>query len=849
MYEKQRQRWATPCVKPVLLRVEPLIWIIGDQSFCYSLFLLMQLLKQFEGRCKLFVFGFDDLTVFGRLRFLRCYQCDLTGMKQEMDRSLFLQKIRNKADDEIWIMLCEELSFDPKLLQGEESYCIVISKQNFRVDRRGIVVDLEQKRYWNRQWHSFLPASYSLAQWETFCVFMEEEPFVERPVAGDFLSLFSCGSVEKLSVAQEWDKRKEYTLAAYIGWNDKGERVLLDAHEKADGPHGIIAGTTGSGKSELLLTYILSLACLYSPKQVNFFIIDYKGGAMAKTLEDLPHLVGTMTNLEKTSLQRVRSSLLQELRLRQTNFREVMERSALSTMCIEEYAQHRQQTDPIFPHLFLIVDEFAQLRQEHGEFLEDLQQVARIGRSLGIHLLLCTQKPGGVIDDQIWSNARFHLCLRVQEVSDSQDMLHRKEAIQLRKNGEFLLQVGNDERFVHGFGAYANADYCPSRFYHPNQEHRLRVFDRERKLLFHHTWRTWQSAEKQLPVLCRYLRELAKDRYQVRPICMEDLEHYRKRVNTRVNMQIGWIDQPQLQRIIPFVIDKGSFAVFTPSLAQTTDFLDRCALATRKVDGSRCYRIGEGRNGISVQDRKTLSILFYHLEKEITNALVLIESLSQWKEIPFFYERLCALAMRHRLILSFQHFDYGLLLKLPQTIQKVSYGVMDEQLLQEWFHEGEIPLLPQSDGGIVALDRLSSFLMCQTTEDKDTCDAINSFPSLGWESIGVDEVGKLFFWSFSRVVIILYGDLSKAKRVECLVHGWMSKYTASKGWNVRIVWAGEEQIKQRMDMDDFEMTICWVGTGIEEYGYLYGFRTLSCMQGEMIVKTRDEERRIRLWEG
>ncbi len=849
MYEKLRQKWETPCFRPVLLRVENLIWIIGERSVCYSLFILMQLLKQCEGRCKLFVFGFDDLSIFGRLRFLHCYQWDFKEMNEEMDRSLFLQKIQDKADDEVWILFCEELSFDPKLLQGEENYCIVVSKKSFRVDRRGIVVDLEQKRYWKRRWYSFQPASYSFAQWETFCVFMEEEPFIERPFANDFLSLFSCGSVEKLSIIQEWNKRKENTLAAYIGWDEKGERVVLDAHEKADGPHGIIAGTTGSGKSELLMTYILSLACLYSPQQVNFFIIDYKGGAMAKTLEDLPHLAGTMTNLEKTSLQRVRSSLLQELTLRQTHFREMMKRCALSTMSIEVYAQHRQQTDPTFAHLFLIVDEFAQLRQEHSEFLEDLQQVARIGRSLGIHLLLCTQKPGGVIDDQIWSNARFHLCLRVQEVSDSQDMLHRKEAIQLRKSGEFLLQVGSDERFVHGFGAYANADYCPSRVYHPNQEHQLRIFDRERKLLFHHTWRTRQSAEKQLPVLCRYLNELAKNRYQVRPICMEDLERYRKRMNTRANLQIGWIDQPQLQRIIPFMIDEGSFAVYTPSLAQATDFLDRCALAVRNVDGFRCYRIGQGRNSISVQDRKVLSILFYHLEKESTNALIFIESLSQWKEIPLFYERLCALAMRHRLILTFQNFDYGLLSRLPQTIRKVSYGVMDEQLLQEWFHAREIPLLAQLDGGVVAMDRLSSFLMCQIMEDNQSdCDSMLSFPSLGWESIGVDENGELFFWNFTGVVIILYGDPLKTKKVQRLVQGWMSKCKALKRREVRIAWAGEEQIKQMIKGDDFEMTICWIGTGIETYGYLYGFRSLSCMQEEMIVRNREEERHIRLWE-
>ena len=118
-------------------------------------------------------------------------------------------------------------------------------------------------------------------------------------------------------------------------------------------------------------------------------------------------------------------------------------------------------TEPV-PHLFIISDEFAELKTQQPEFMEQLISAARIGRSLGVHLILATQKPSGVVDDQIWSNSKFRVCLKVQDRSDSMDMLKRAEAAELVDTGRFYLQVGYNELFELGQSAWAGAPYYPA---------------------------------------------------------------------------------------------------------------------------------------------------------------------------------------------------------------------------------------------------------------------------------------------------------------------------------------------------------------------------------------------------
>ena len=266
--------------------------------------------------------------------------------------------------------------------------------------------------------------------------------------------LLNIFSADDPDYAGNWASEKIFkTLAAPIGVDAKGDVVTLDLYEKAHGPHGLVAGTTGSGKSELLQTYILSMAALYHPHEVGFVIIDFKGGGMANQFRDLPHLIGTITNIDGREIQRSLKSIRAELLKRERLFAEAGVNS------IDGYLKlykHGQVKTPL-PHLILVVDEFAELKAENPDFMKELVSASRIGRSLGVHLILATQKPSGVVDDQIWSNSHFHLCLKVQSPSDSNEMLKTPLAAEIKEPGRAYLQVGNNEIFTLFQSAYSGA--------------------------------------------------------------------------------------------------------------------------------------------------------------------------------------------------------------------------------------------------------------------------------------------------------------------------------------------------------------------------------------------------------
>ncbi len=288
------------------------------------------------------------------------------------------------------------------------------------------------------------------------------------PESLGFLDMYGAGKIEQLNTVNNWrlnDPTK--SLKALIGIDSYKSPIYLDLHEKAHGPHGLIAGTTGSGKSEFIITYILSMALNYSPNEVAFILIDYKGGGLAGAFENkknnirLPHLAGTITNLDKNELNRTLVSIDSELKRRQQKFNEAREELGESTMDIYKYQRlfrEKKLTKPI-PHLFIICDEFAELKSQQPDFMDNLISAARIGRSLGVHLILATQKPSGVVNDQIWSNTKFRVCLKVADNADSNEMIKKPDAATITNAGRFYLQVGYDEIYVLGQSGWSGALY------------------------------------------------------------------------------------------------------------------------------------------------------------------------------------------------------------------------------------------------------------------------------------------------------------------------------------------------------------------------------------------------------
>jgi len=298
-----------------------------------------------------------------------------------------------------------------------------------------------------------------------------EEKVGSLPDAISFLEMEKVGKVEQLNILNRWNTNDSTTsLKAEIGVDEKNELMYLDLHEKYHGPHGLIAGTTGSGKSEFIITYILSMCINYSPNDIAFILIDYKGGGLALAFENkltgitLPHLAGTITNLDKAEMDRTLVSIDSEVKRRQQLFNEARDKLGESTIDIYKYQRHFKAgriEEPI-PHLFIICDEFAELKSQQPEFMDNLISVARIGRSLGVHLILATQKPSGVVNDQIWSNTKFRVCLKVANEADSNEMLKHPDAAYLTKSGRYYLQVGYDEIYALGQSGWGGAKYYPS---------------------------------------------------------------------------------------------------------------------------------------------------------------------------------------------------------------------------------------------------------------------------------------------------------------------------------------------------------------------------------------------------
>ncbi len=201
--------------------------------------------------------------------------------------------------------------------------------------------------------------------------------------------------------------------------------VVLDLVR--DGPHALVGGTTGSGKSELLLSLVASLAAVNRPDELAFLLVDYKGGAAFAECADLPHVLGVVTDLDAALTERAMTSLDAELKRR--------ERLLGEHGCRDLTAYHARKRpgDPALPRLVLVVDEFRALAEELPSFVAGLVRVASLGRSLGIHLVVATQRPAGVVTADMRANLGLRIALRVRDVVDSLDVLEAPDAARIHE--------------------------------------------------------------------------------------------------------------------------------------------------------------------------------------------------------------------------------------------------------------------------------------------------------------------------------------------------------------------------------------------------------------------------------
>ena len=242
------------------------------------------------------------------------------------------------------------------------------------------------------------------------------------------------GDLDAHQLRTRWEERVHSpgcgasSLSAVLGVGSQG---WVSADLVADGPHVLLAGTTGSGKSELLISWLVQLALSHPPDHLTMVLVDYKGGAAFGPLAGLPHTAGVLTDLDPFGTRRALSSLETEVHRRE---RILAAHGAKDVSCLPPQVS--------LPHLVVAVDEFATLVGEHAEVLEALVRIAAQGRSLGIHLILATQRPQGAVSPAIRANTSLRVCLRVLDAADSRDVLGHDGAARLGRHPGRVLVSG-----------------------------------------------------------------------------------------------------------------------------------------------------------------------------------------------------------------------------------------------------------------------------------------------------------------------------------------------------------------------------------------------------------------------
>lgn len=206
--------------------------------------------------------------------------------------------------------------------------------------------------------------------------------------------------------------KKAGNLRAIIG-QGASDAMALDL--RSQGPHALVGGTTGAGKSEFLQAWVLGIASSHSPDRVTFLFVDYKGGSAFADCVELPHCVGLVTDLSPHLVRRALTSLRAELHYREHLFNRKKAKDLLEL--------EKRQDPECPPALVLVIDEFAALAGEVPEFVDGVVDIAQRGRSLGIHLIMATQRPAGVIKDNLRANTNLRVALRMADESDSKDVV------------------------------------------------------------------------------------------------------------------------------------------------------------------------------------------------------------------------------------------------------------------------------------------------------------------------------------------------------------------------------------------------------------------------------------------
>jgi len=286
------------------------------------------------------------------------------------------------------------------------------------------------------------------------------------------LEAHGVNNPDSLHIMDRWKKNAAYkSMRVPIGVCADGSLFDFDIHEKQCGPMGLIAGTTRSGKTDLLRTWVTEMAMAYSPDDVAFVLIDFKGSSLTAPFVGMPHLAGAISNLDVDPdrddfILRYATSLKSEISRRQRVLREA---GCDGNILLYHQKKHEGKVNKPLPFLMIVLDEFAEIKSQYPDFMKLVESLYATGGSLGMYVLLATQHPSSAINDKIRANTAFRWCLRVESDADSKEMLGIADAAHLSEiPGRGFIRVDKMRINKEIQGLWCGAPYDPFQMVRAN---------------------------------------------------------------------------------------------------------------------------------------------------------------------------------------------------------------------------------------------------------------------------------------------------------------------------------------------------------------------------------------------
>lgn len=405
-----------------------------------------------------------------------------------------------------------------------------------------------------------------------------------------FLEGYGVKTPDNINIAENWANSLTYkSMAVPIGIKTNGDQFLFDIHEKYHGPHGLVAGMTGSGKSEMVQSWILSMALKFSPQDVSFVLIDFKGTGLILPFLNMPHLAGTISDLD-TNINRNLIALENELSRRKALLDSVGVNNIISYLKLYKDGKTKEPLS----FLFVIIDEFAEFKVQFPDFMTVVNRIFAIGRTLGVFAVLLTQKPAGVVDDKMHANTRFKWCLKVANSADSKDMIKHPEAAKITNPGRAYVQVGEDEIFELVQSYWSGAPYNPNKKTKTVAKPQISVVDISGRRISYDTYEKTlgiKSSLNEIDVIIQHINKHVEENglAKAKKIWMQKLpdiislntilkggfngEKWMNR-NEIINPIVGMLDDPHTQSQYPLrfnISEDGHHAIYgAPGTGKTT---------------------------------------------------------------------------------------------------------------------------------------------------------------------------------------------------------------------------------------------------------------------------------------